>query len=212
LNPAYSKVNNGALIMSKELTDRQKEVFETLQDYISEYGIAPSHVELADLIGVRSSKAAADHLKALERKNVIEIYPDKPRGIRIIEEKNEYELPLVGSVAAGLPIEAIENVESYVTIPEVLRRKKPTFLLRVRGDSMIDAGILDGDLIAVRKSQTASVGEIIVARIDDEVTVKRLEKQGANAVLQPANDFYEPIVLPAEDLAIEGHFVGLIRA
>ncbi len=198
--------------MSKELTDRQKEVFIALKGYVNDYGIAPSHVELAELIGVRSSKAAADHLKALERKNVIEIYPDKPRGIRIVEDKNEYEIPLVGSVAAGVPIEAIENVESYITIPEVLQRKKPTFLLRVRGDSMIDAGILDGDLIAVRKTQTANVGEIVVARIEDEVTVKRLEMQGANAVLQPANDFYEPIVLPAEDLAIEGLFVGLIRA
>lgn len=196
----------------KELTQRQEEVLDALKSYIEEYGIAPSHVELADLIGVKSSKAAADHLKALERKNVIEIYPDKPRGIRVLHQQNEYELPLVGSVAAGLPIEAIENVETYVTIPEVLRRKKPTFLLRVRGDSMIDAGILDGDLIAVRKSQTANVGEIVVARIDDEVTVKRLQKQGANAVLQPANDHYEPIVLPAEDLAIEGLFVGLIRA
>jgi len=198
--------------MSKELTERQKEVFSALKGYVSDFGIAPSHVELADLIGVKSSKAAADHLKALERKNVIKIYPDKPRGIRIIEEKNEYELPLVGSVAAGLPIEAIENVESYITIPEVLKRNKPTFLLRVRGDSMIDAGILDGDLIAVRKTQTANIGEIVVARIEDEVTVKRLEKQGSNAVLQPANDFYEPIILPAEDLAIEGLFVGLIRA
>jgi len=198
--------------MSKELTDRQKEVFVALKGYIHEYGIAPSHVELAELIGVRSSKAAADHLKALERKNVIEIYPDKPRGIRVVEEKNEFEIPLIGSVAAGVPIEAIENVESFITIPEVLQRKKPTFLLRVRGDSMIDAGILDGDLIAVRKTQTANVGEIIVARIDDEVTVKRLEMQGANAVLQPANDFYKPIILPAEDLAIEGLFVGLIRA
>lgn len=198
--------------MSKELTARQEEVLEALKGYVNDYGIAPSHVELAELIGVSSSKAAADHLKALERKNVIEIYPDKPRGIRVIEDKNEYELPLVGSVAAGLPIEAIENVESYVTIPEVLKRNKPTFLLRVRGDSMIDAGILDGDLIAVRKTQTANVGEIVVARIEDEVTVKRLEKQGSNAVLQPANDFYEPIVLPAEDLAIEGLFVGLIRA
>ena len=154
----------------------------------------------------------ADHLKALERKNVIEIYPDKPRGIRVVEEKNEFEIPLIGSVAAGVPIEAIENVESFITIPEVLQRKKPTFLLRVRGDSMIDAGILDGDLIAVRKTQTANVGQIVVARIEDEVTVKRLEMQGANAVLQPANDFYEPIILPAEDLAIEGLFVGLIRA
>jgi len=198
--------------MTKELTQRQEEVLEALTGYIEDYGIAPSHVELAELIGVKSSKAAADHLKALERKNVIEIYPDKPRGIRVLTPQNEYELPLVGSVAAGLPIEAIENVESYVTIPEVLRRKKPTFLLRVRGDSMIDEGILDGDLIAVRKSNTANVGQIVVARIDDEVTVKRLERQGANAVLQPANDNYQPIVLPAEDLAIEGHFVGLIRA
>jgi len=198
--------------MSKELTERQKEVLAALKGYVKDFGIAPSHVELAELIGVRSSKAAADHLKALERKNVIEIYPDKPRGIRVIEDKNEYELPLVGSVAAGLPIEAIENVESYITIPEVLKRNKPTFLLRVRGDSMIDAGILDGDLIAVRKTQTANVGEIIVARIEDEVTVKRLERQGSNAVLQPANDFYKPIILPAEDLAIEGLFVGLIRA
>lgn len=198
--------------MAKELTQRQSEVLDILQNYIEEYGIAPSHVELAELIGVRSSKAAADHLKALEKKNVIEIYPDKPRGIRVLTASNDHELPLVGSVAAGLPIEAIENVETYVTIPEVLRRKKPTFLLRVRGDSMIDEGILDGDLIAVRKSNTANVGEIVVARIDDEVTVKRLERQGANAVLQPANDAYSPIVLPAEDLAIEGHFVGLIRA
>lgn len=198
--------------MAKELTQRQEEVLQALTNYIQEYGIAPSHVELAELIGVKSSKAAADHLKALERKNVIEIYPDKPRGIRLLHQHNEFEIPLVGSVAAGLPIEAIENVESYVTIPEVIRRNKPTFLLRVRGDSMIDAGILDGDLIAVRKSQTADIGQIIVARIDDEVTVKRLERQGANAVLQPANDHYQPIVLPAEDLAIEGLFVGLIRA
>jgi repressor LexA len=198
--------------MSKELTQRQEEVLAALTSYIEDFGIAPSHVELAELIGVKSSKAAADHLKALERKNVIEIYPDKPRGIRVLNQQNEFELPLVGSVAAGLPIEAIENVESYVTIPEVMRRKKPTFLLRVRGDSMIDEGILDGDLIAVRKSNTANVGQIVVARIDDEVTVKRLERQGANAVLQPANDNYQPIILPAEDLAIEGHFVGLIRA
>ncbi len=195
----------------KELTQRQSEVFDILKEYVEDYGIAPTHVELAKLIGVSSSKAAADHLKALEKKNVIRIYADKPRGIQILET-NENELPLVGSVAAGLPIEAVENVEAYITIPEVLKRKKPTFLLRVRGDSMIDEGILDGDLIAVRKSNTAEVGQIVVARIDDEVTVKRLERQGNNAVLQPANDNYAPIVLPAENLAIEGQFVGLIRA
>ncbi len=195
----------------KELTNRQSEVFEVLKEYVENYGIAPTHVELAELIGVSSSKAAADHLKALEKKSVIRIYPDKPRGIQILES-NDNELPLIGSVAAGLPIEAIENVEAYVTIPEVLKRNKPTFLLRVRGDSMIDEGILDGDLIAVRKTNTAEVGQIVVARIDDEVTVKRLERQGNKAVLQPANDCYQPIILPAEDLAIEGQFVGLIRA
>jgi len=197
----------------KELTNRQSEVFEVLKEYVENYGIAPTHVELAELIGVSSSKAAADHLKALEKKNVIKIYADKPRGIQILQtEENENELPLVGSVAAGLPIEAIENVEAYITIPEVLKRKKPTFLLRVRGDSMIDAGILDGDLIAVRKTNVAEIGQIVVARIDDEVTVKRLEKQGNKAVLQPANDCYQPIVLNPEELAIEGQFVGLIRA
>ncbi|TQV77007.1 transcriptional repressor LexA [Aliikangiella marina] len=195
----------------KELTARQQEVFGILKNYVESYGIAPTHVELAELIGVSSSKAAADHLKALEKKNVIKIYADKPRGIQILTADSD-ELPLIGSVAAGLPIEAIENVEAYVTIPEMLKRKKPTFLLRVRGDSMIDEGILDGDLIAVRKTNTAEIGQIIVARIDDEVTVKRLERDGNNAVLQPANDCYEPIVLPAEDLAIEGKFVGLIRA
>jgi repressor LexA len=195
----------------KGLTTRQTEVFDVLKNYIEDYGIAPTHIELAKLIGVSSSKAAADHLKALEKKEVIQIYADKPRGIRILES-NDNELPLIGSVAAGLPIEAVENVETYVTIPEVLKRKKPTFLLRVRGDSMIDEGILDGDLIAVRKTNTAEIGQIVVARIDDDVTVKRLQRQGNNAVLEPANECYEPIVLPAEDLAIEGKFVGLIRA
>ncbi|MGX5174301.1 transcriptional repressor LexA [Aliikangiella sp. IMCC44653] len=196
----------------KELTNRQSEVFEILKKYVEEFGIAPTHVELAELIGVSSSKAAADHLKALEKKNVIKIYADKPRGIQIINAANDNELPLIGSVAAGLPIEAVENVEAYITIPEVIKRNKPTFLLRVRGDSMIDAGILDGDLIAVRKTSTAEVGQIVVARIDDEVTVKTLRRSGNNAVLEPANESYEPIVLPAEDLAIEGKFVGLIRA
>lgn len=195
----------------KELTDRQTEVFDLLREYIDNYGIAPTHVELAELIGVSSSKAAADHLKALEKKNVIKIYPDKPRGIKILEYASN-ELPLIGSVAAGLPIEAIENVESYVAVPEIIMRNKPSFLLRVRGDSMIDAGILDGDLIAVRKTNTAEIGQIVVARIDDEVTVKRLQRQGKNAVLQPANECYKPIIVPAESLAIEGKFVGLIRA
>jgi len=195
----------------RELTQRQQQVLEVLKDYVETYGIAPTHVELAKLIGVNSSKAAADHLKALEKKNVIKIYPDKPRGIQILQQGSN-ELPLIGSVAAGLPIEAVENVERYVSMPEVIMRKKPSFLLRVKGDSMIDVGIFDGDLIAVRKCNTAEVGQIVVARIDDEVTVKTLRRQGNMAVLEPANDAYEPIVLPPEQLMIEGQYVGLIRA
>ncbi len=195
----------------RDLTMRQQEVLDTLRDFIEENGIAPTHAELAELLGVSSTKAAADHLKALAKKGVIRLHSEKTRGIQILAGEVE-ELPLVGSVAAGIPIEAVENVERYVTIPEVLRRKKPTFLLRVRGDSMKDAGILDGDLIAVRKSQTADIGQIVVARIDDDVTVKRLGRKEGKAVLYPENDDFEPIMVNPEELCIEGQFVGLIRA
>lgn len=195
----------------RELTMRQQEVLDVLRVFIEENGIAPTHAELADLLGVSSTKAAADHLKALAKKGVIRLHSEKTRGIQILAAEVE-ELPLVGSVAAGIPIEAIENVERYVTIPEVLRRKKPTFLLRVRGDSMKDAGILDGDLIAVRKTQTADIGQIVVARLDDDVTVKRLGRKDGNAVLYPENPDFEPIEVSPEQLSIEGQFVGLIRA
>lgn len=195
----------------RELTMRQQEVLDVLREFIEENGIAPTHAELAERLGVNSTKAAADHLKALAKKGVIRLHSEKTRGIQILAGEVE-ELPLVGSVAAGLPIEAVENVERYVTIPEVLRRKKPTFLLRVRGDSMKDAGILDGDLIAVRKTQTADIGQIVVARLDDEVTVKRLGRKDGKAVLYPENSDFQPIVVSPEQLVIEGQFVGLIRA
>lgn len=197
--------------MAKDLTARQKEVLDVLREYIEFNGIAPTHVELARLLGVSSSKAAADHLKALAKKGAIRLHSDKPRGIQILAAES-FEIPLVGSVAAGCPIEAIENVERYVTVPEVLRRKKPTFLLRVRGDSMRDAGILDGDLIAVKKAQTAEMGDIVVARIEDEVTVKTLGKEEGKPVLYPENPEYEPIYVRPDELVIEGKFVGLIRA
>ncbi|WP_245411489.1 transcriptional repressor LexA [Pleionea mediterranea] len=190
---------------------RQQEVLDVLREFIEENGIAPTHAELADLLGVSSTKAAADHLKALAKKGVIRLHSEKTRGIQILAAEVE-ELPLVGSVAAGIPIEAIENIERYVTIPEVLRRKKPTFLLRVRGDSMKDAGILDGDLIAVRKTQVAEIGQIVVARLDDDVTVKRLGRKNGNAMLYPENSDFEPIEVSPDQLNIEGQFVGLIRA
>jgi repressor LexA len=195
----------------RELTMRQQEVLDVLREFIEENGIAPTHAELAERLGVSSTKAAADHLKALAKKGVIRLHSEKTRGIQILAGEVE-ELPLVGSVAAGLPIEAVENVERYVTIPEMLRRKKPTFLLRVRGDSMKDAGILDGDLIAVRKTHTADIGQIVVARIDDEVTVKRLGRKDGKAVLYPENPDFQPIYVAPDQLIIEGQFVGLIRA
>lgn len=195
----------------RELTMRQQEVLDVLREFIEENGIAPTHAELAELLGVSSTKAAADHLKALAKKGAIRLHSEKTRGIQILAGEVE-ELPLVGSVAAGIPIEAVENVERFVTIPEVLRRKKPTFLLRVRGDSMKDAGILDGDLIAVRKTHSADIGQIVVARLDDEVTVKRLGRKNGKAVLYPENSEFQPIEVAPEELTIEGQFVGLIRA
>lgn len=195
----------------RELTMRQQEVLDVLRDFIEQNGIAPTHAELAERLGVSSTKAAADHLKALAKKGVIRLHSEKTRGIQVLVGEVE-ELPLIGSVAAGIPIEAVENVERYVTIPEVLRRKKPTFLLRVRGDSMKDAGILDGDLIAVRKTQTADLGQIVVARLEDDVTVKRLGRKDGKAMLYPENSDFEPIEVAPEQLNIEGQFVGLIRA
>jgi repressor LexA len=124
---------------------------------------------------------------------------------------SEEELPIVGKVAAGVPIEAIENVERTVPVPQGLFKQRPTYLLKVQGDSMIEAGIFDGDLIAVRKSNVARSGEIVVARIDEEVTVKTLKLNKSSATLLPANEAYEPIKVPADQLIIEGIFVGLIR-
>ena len=118
---------------------------------------------------------------------------------------------MVGKVAAGVPIEAIENVERTVPVPQGLFKQRPTYLLKVQGDSMIEAGIFDGDLIAVRKSNVARSGEIVVARIDEEVTVKTLKLNKSSATLLPANEAYEPIKVPADQLIIEGIFVGLIR-
>ena len=196
--------------MTQALTDRQSEVLTVLREWIQHNGIAPTHAELAEAIGVSSTRAAADHLKALERKGHIHLHSDKPRGIQLLSQA-VYELPILGRVAAGTPITAIENVERTVTIPEGLFSTRPTYLLRVRGDSMKDAGILDGDMIAVQKTNRARHGQIVVARIEDEVTVKYLDSQSPRPVLLPANQDYSPITFEPDQLHIEGIFVGLIR-
>lgn len=191
------------------LTDRQTEVLEFIKGQIREEGIAPTRSEIALALGFRSKTAAVDHLKALQRKGYIHLYNERSRGIKVLVEDDE--LPIIGSVAAGVPIEAIENVEKRVPVPQGLFHNKPTYLLRVKGDSMTDAGILDGDLIAVQKASTARDGEIVVARIEDEVTVKRLSIRKSGPVLLPENKAYQPIKVAPEELVIEGVFVGLIR-
>ncbi len=197
------------------LTKRQAQVLAWIEESVSERGIAPSIPELMQLLGSTSPTAAADHLKALERKGYIERLPGTARGLRVLSEaaasNDDWNLPLIGKVAAGSPISAIENVEREISIPPDLFNKRPDYLLRVQGDSMIDAGILDGDLIAVKKSQTADRGQIVVARLEDEVTVKELRIEDGEIVLQPYNPAYKPIRIPPDQVFIEGIYVGLIR-
>lgn len=199
--------------MSDTLTDRQREVLDCIREHLHETGMAPTRAEIASIMGFQSKNAASDHLRALERKGYIRIHNDRSRGIQVLDVEgfNEDDLPVLGRVAAGLPIEAVENVERTIAVPQGLFRQRPTYMLRVQGDSMKDAGILDGDLIAVRKSNMARSGQIVVARIDDDVTVKTLRIDKSSITLMPANDDYEPIRVPPDQLVIEGIFVGLIR-
>jgi repressor LexA len=195
--------------MVAKLTARQAEILEFLKDYYTEYQICPTQSEMAQAFSVNVT-AIKDHLKALDKKGYIELNPGKARSIKVLGQ-NEDELPLIGSVAAGSPIEAIENVERMVPVPRSLFRSGPTYLLRVRGESMRDVGILDGDMIAVKRTTEARNGQIIVARIGDEVTVKRLERDGSRFALMPENNEFEPIYVAPNELVIEGLFVGLIR-
>ena len=199
--------------MSDGLTARQQQVLDCIRSHVQQTGMAPTRAEIAEIMGFQSKNAASDHLRALERKGYIRIHNDRSRGIQVLDDSAEEEdgLPVVGKVAAGLPIEAIENVERTVPVPLGLFRQRPTYLLRVEGDSMKDVGILDGDLIAVRKADNARSGQIVVARIDDDVTVKTLRIDSNSVTLEPANDAYQPIRVAPNELFIEGIFVGLIR-
>lgn len=199
--------------MNDTLTERQQQVLDLIRRHLAQTGMAPTRAEIAEMMGFQSKNAASDHLRALERKGYIRIHSDRSRGIQLLDDAAppDDELPVVGRVAAGLPIEAVENVEKSIPVPTGLFRQRPTYFLRVQGDSMKDEGILDGDLIAVRKSSLARSGQIVVARIDDEVTVKTLEIGKGTVRLLPANDAYAPIEVEPEQLVIEGIFIGLIR-
>lgn len=198
---------------SDTLTDRQAEVLELIRGYIAEEGCPPTRAEIADALGFRSANAAEDHLRALERKGRIEILAGASRGIRLLDEEEEYGLPVVGRVAAGEPILAEEHIEDYCDIGAETFYPHADYLLRVHGDSMRDIGINDGDLLAVHSARHAENGQIVVARIGDEVTVKRFRQRGAIVRLLPENPDYEPIRvdLREQELVIEGLGVGVLR-
>ncbi len=197
-----------------ELTPRQAEILDFIRRHAAETGMPPTRAEISAAFGFRSPNAAEGHLRALARKGVIELLPGASRGIRLCEEARPGNtLPVIGRVAAGSPILAQEYVEDELTLSPELFAPPADYLLRVRGMSMRDAGILDGDLLAVHTTQQARDGQVVVARVGDEVTVKRLRREGVRVILLPANPDFEPIeVDPLRDeFRIEGVAVGLIR-
>ena len=193
-----------------KLTPRQQEILDFIKNNLEMLGAPPTRAEIATAFGFASPNAAEDHLKALAKKGAIHLEPGSARGIRLIEQLG---LPLNGSVAAGSPILAVENVQGRYALDAGLFSPRADFLLKVRGLSMIDAGIFEGDLLAVHKTNQARDGQIVVARLDEEVTVKRLQRNAGVIHLLAENPDFEPIVVDATvaDFAIEGVAVGLIR-
>ncbi len=202
--------------MAKDLTARQKQIFDLIQRHIDDTGFPPTRAEIAKELGFRSANAAEEHLRALHRKGAIEMIPGASRGIRIVEKKHMPKgIPIVGQVAAGNPILAEENIDDYCEIPANLFHPAADFFLRVRGESMQDIGIFNGDLLAVHSTPVAENGQIVVARIEDEVTVKRLKKTRSRYIISllPENTDYEPINvdLREQEFTIEGIYAGVIR-
>jgi repressor LexA len=216
-----------------KLTARQEQILNLIKDAIENTGFPPTRAEIAQELGFKSANAAEEHLQALARKGAIEISPGTSRGIRLRQAGialgdatrapaqlalphpalMQLSLPLVGRVAAGSPILAQEHVETNYTVDPALFSARPDFLLKVRGESMRDVGIMDGDLLAVKKADSARNGQIVVARIGDEVTVKRYRKTGALVELLPENPDFKIIQVDpeADNFSLEGLAVGLLR-
>ena len=200
--------------MMDKLTQRQSEILLFIQQFMDVMGMPPTRAEIARELGFRSVNAAEEHLRALERKGVIELIPGTSRGIQLKDFlRDQLGLPLIGRVAAGNPILAEEHIEGHYRIDTSIFSQLPHFLLRVQGMSMKDAGILDGDLVAVHRTPEVRSGQIIVARLEDEVTVKRYRQEGQMVWLLPENDSFSPIKvdLKKETMVIEGVVVGLVR-
>jgi repressor LexA len=209
------------------LTDRQTEVLELICQSIREHGMPPTRAEISYMLGFSSANAAESHLRALERKGMIEILQGASRGLMILPAAAEYveecrfitteseavPLPLIGRVAAGEPILAISNIEDHYMIDPQLFTPRADYLLRVKGMSMCNIGILDGDLLAVHSASEARNQQIVVARVDDEVTVKRFHRKRNKVTLYPENDDFEPIEvdLKNQEFSIEGIYAGILR-
>ena len=198
----------------RELTPRQKQILEMIQEFIAETGMPPTRAEIARQLGFKSANAAEEHLRALQRKGVLELLPGASRGIQLKDSlRDQMGLPLIGRVAAGSPILAQEHIETHYKLDPQLFNPKPHYLLRVHGMSMKDAGILDGDLVAVHRTPEVRSRQIVVARVEDEVTVKRYRQDGTIVWLLPENEDFEPIQvdLTVQAMVIEGVVVGVIR-
>jgi len=205
--------------MSEPLTERQTEILRLIKELTEVSGFPPTRAEIAERMGFRSVNAAEQHLRALERKGALEISSGASRGIKLRERGGPkvgrlLELPVIGRVAAGSPILAEEHVQARYQIDPNLFTPRADYLLQVRGLSMRDAGILEGDLLAVHRTQDVRSGQIVVARLGDEVTVKRLRRRGNSLQLLPENPDFEPIEVDARsgEFAIEGLGVGVIRS
>jgi repressor lexA len=197
------------------LTDKQKEIFNVIKDSILNKGYPPSVREIGELVGLKSTSSVHAHLNSLEKKGYIRKDPTKPRTIEITDDSFNFtrrevvNVPMVGTVAAGMPILASENITDYFPIPSELLPNTDIFMLKVKGDSMINVGIHDGDQIIVSKQNTAKNGDIIVALVEDSATVKTFYKEKNFYRLQPENDFMEPILV--KEVSILGKVIGLFR-
>ena len=195
-----------------KLTKRQSEVLELIRGKIEETGYPPTRAEIATELGFKSANAAEEHVKALARKGAIELVRGRSRGIRLPAEEETQGIPIVGQVAAGNPILATENIEDYCQVPPEFFNPKADYFLRVKGTSMKDAGILEGDLVILKRTDTASTGDIVVALIDDEeATLKRLRKKGKSIALEAANEAYETRIFGPDRVQVQGKLVALVR-
>jgi repressor LexA len=196
----------------EKLTQRQQQVLDLIRSHIEDTGYPPTRADIARALGFKSANAAEEHLKALARKGAIEMIAGASRGIRLPENSG---IPIIGRVAAGSPVLAQEHIEDHCAMPASFFKPAADYFLRVQGDSMIEVGIFDGDLLAVHSTPVANNRDIVVARIDDEVTVKRLQRGSSKHMLQllPENADYQPIEvdLRHQEFAIEGLSVGVLR-